>query len=339
MDRVGGFHTRPAKTVGRLCALVSELQMSWDARGLQWTRTARKSCEMNRSLIKLAAYVQIVLAIVSATGCSTTQPFFAHETPELQHYLSAATRVEYPDVQTESLAETVNAQPPLTLGNHAYTEYWDLELEECISIALQNAKFFVTTTGNSELRQNVGSQFISGTADQFGSIYDVAVQQTRTQSIPLTIDGNGNRTLPRGVLRANQIGGVEDALAEFDAQTSGFVSWGNTDRARNTGPTTHSIHNCSKQSMQRSSMQSASEPQRVAWRLCVNRLSTSQKRGLGQCRSRCDQRLDRSTRSPSTASLMRNRGTMINRIPVVLASLNEDISIAEFEVQVPQLGT
>ncbi len=191
---------------------------------------------MNRSLIKLAAYVQIVLAIVSATGCSTTQPFFAHETPELQHYLSAATRVEYPDVQTESLAETVNAQPPLTLGNHAYTEYWDLELEECISIALQNAKFFVTTTGNSELRQNVGSQFISGTADQFGSIYDVAVQQTRTQSIPLTIDGNGNRTLPRGVLRANQIGGVEDALAEFDAQTSGFVSWGNTDRARNTGP-------------------------------------------------------------------------------------------------------
>ncbi len=34
---------------------------------------------------------------------------------------------------------------------------------------------------------------------------------------------------------------------------------------------------------------------------------------------------------------MRNRGTMINRIPVVLASLNEDISIAEFEVQVRNL--
>ena len=35
--------------------------------------------------------------------------------------------------------------------------------------------------------------------------------------------------------------------------------------------------------------------------------------------------------------LMRNRGTLINRIPVVLASLNEDISIAEFEVQVRNL--
>ncbi len=35
--------------------------------------------------------------------------------------------------------------------------------------------------------------------------------------------------------------------------------------------------------------------------------------------------------------LMRNRGTLINRIPVVLASLNEDISIADFEIQVRNL--
>ncbi len=34
---------------------------------------------------------------------------------------------------------------------------------------------------------------------------------------------------------------------------------------------------------------------------------------------------------------MRNRGTLVNRIPVVLASLNEDISIADFEVQVRNL--
>ena len=35
--------------------------------------------------------------------------------------------------------------------------------------------------------------------------------------------------------------------------------------------------------------------------------------------------------------LMRNRGTMVNRIPVVLASLNEDVSIADFEIQVRNL--
>src|SRR5690606_15054554 len=76
----------------------------------------------------------------------------------------------------------------------------------------------------------------SGTSDQFGSVFDVAMQQSSTQSIPLTIDGNGNRILARGVQRANQIGGVEDALAEFDAQVSGFISYNTTDRPRNVGP-------------------------------------------------------------------------------------------------------
>ncbi len=293
---------------------------------------------MNRSLIKLAAYVQIVLAILSATGCSTTQPFFAHETPELQHYLSAATQIEYPDVESESLAETVNAQPPLTLGNHAYTEYWDLELEECISIALQNAKFFVTTSGNSELRQNVGSQFISGTADQFGSIYDVAVQQTRTQSIPLTIDGNGNRTLPRGVLRANQIGGVEDALAEFDAQTSGFFSWGNTDRARNTGPN-------NPFNPQQFQAVDATQQYAISKRTATGGVATLRQQIVYGRNNVALGNVARAVTSDWTAvleaqvqhPLMRNRGTMINRIPVVLASLNEDISITEFEVQVRNL--
>ena len=42
----------------------------------------------------------------------------------------------------------------MTIGNHDY-QFWDLSLEECTSIALQNAKFFVTTGGNSESRQNV----------------------------------------------------------------------------------------------------------------------------------------------------------------------------------------
>ena len=296
---------------------------------------------MKRSLIKSAAYVQIVLAILSATGCSTTQPFFANESPQLQHYLSAATRIEYPDVATESLAETVNCHPPLTLGNHDYSQYWDLDLEECVSIALQNAKFFVTTSGTSELRQNVAAQFTSGTADQFGSIYDVAIQQSRTQSIPLTIDGAGNRTLPRGVLRANQIGGVEDALSEFDAQTSGFINYGNTDRARNTGP--GNIFNPQLFQAVDTTQQSA-----ISKRLATGGVATLRQQvvyGSNNVPTVGNPFAARSVASDWTAileaqvqhPLMRNRGTLINRIPVVLASLNEDISIAEFEVQVRNL--
>ena len=293
---------------------------------------------MNRSLIKPAAYLQIVLAILSATGCSTTQPFFAGESPELQHYLGVATRIEYPDVQTESLAETTNCHPPLTLGNHDYGQYWDLELEECVSIALQNAKFFVTTSGTTELRQNVAAQFTSGTADQFGSIYDVAIQQSRTQSIPLTVDGAGNRTLPRGVLRANQIGGVEDALAEFDAQTSGFINWANTDRARNTGP--NNPFNPQLFQAQDVTQQSA-----ISKRTATGGVATLRQQVIYGSNNVAVGPIARAVPSDWTAlieaqiqhPLMRNRGTLINRIPVVLASLNEDISIVEFEVQVRNL--
>ncbi len=48
---------------------------------------------MNRSLIKFAAYLQLLVALFMATGCATTQPFFAHESPDLQYYLGAATKV------------------------------------------------------------------------------------------------------------------------------------------------------------------------------------------------------------------------------------------------------
>lgn len=293
---------------------------------------------MNRSLIKSAAYLQLLVTLFMATGCATTQPFFANESPDLQHYLGSATKVEYPDVQTASLAETTEAMPPLTLSNHNYGEYWDIELEECVSIALQNSKFFFTTTGAAEVRQNVASQFTSGTSDQFGSIYDIAIQQSTTQSIPLTVDGQGNRVLPRGVLRANQIGGVEDALAEFDAQTSSFLSWSNTDRPRNTAPNIP----LNPQFFQSDDVTQQSA---LSKRYATGGVATLRQQTIYSTNNIPVGANGRAVRSDWTAileaqiqhPLMRNRGTMINRIPVVLASLNEDIAITEFEVQVRNL--
>jgi len=293
---------------------------------------------MNRSLIKPAAYLQIVLAILSATGCSVTQPFFANESPNLQHYLGSATQIEYPDVQTESLAETINCHPPLSLSNHDYSQYWDVSLEECISIALQNSKFFVTTTGLAEIRQNVATQFTSGTSDQVGSIYDIALQQTRTQSIPLTVDGNGNRTLPRGVLRANQIGGVEDALAEFDAQTSSFVNLATTDRARNTGA--DNPFNPRQFTALDVTQQSAISKRIATGGVATLRQQTifgSNNVGIGNIARAVSSDWTSLVEAQIQHPLMRNRGTLVNRIPIVLASLNEDIAIAEFEINVRNL--
>ena len=293
---------------------------------------------MKPQLFRLTAYSQLLLAVFMATGCTPTQPFFLNESPDLQYYLNTASRIEYPDVATESLAETLQSAPPLTIGNHDY-QFWDLTLEQCTSIALQNARFFVTTGGNSETRNNVAAQFTSATADQLGSIYDVALQQTTTQSIPLTVDGAGNRTLPRGVLRANQIGGVEDALAEFDAQFSTFVDTSITDRPQNTG-----VANTINPPLSQAT--NVTHQAALSKRFATGGVATIREQVL-YSRNNVDTTgvFGRSTPSDYTAlveaqvqhPLMRNRGTLVNRIPVVLASLNEDIELTDFEIQVRNL--
>ena len=293
---------------------------------------------MKRSLFRITAYVQLGIMILVATGCAQTQPYFLRETPDLQYYLDTATAIEYPDVEVDSLPEATGALPPLTIGNHDY-KFWDLSLEECVAMALQNSKFLITTSGNAEFRQNVAAQFTSGQAEQFGSIYDTAIQQSTTQSIPLTVDGNGNRLLPRGVLRANQIGGVEDALAEFDAQASGFFSIDNGDRPANIQPgnSLNPQFPKSRNITQQSALSKRFATGGVAtWRQQISySKNNTPVNAIGS----------RSVVSDWTAALeaqiqhplMRNRGTFINRIPVVLASLNEDTSLTDFEVQVRNL--
>ncbi|MEM0927400.1 MAG: TolC family protein, partial [Planctomycetota bacterium] len=290
---------------------------------------------MNRSLFQFAAHVQIALAVLLATGCAPTQPFFVGESPSLQHYLDHATEIEYPDVEVNSLPETTQALPPLTVANHDY-EFWDLSLEQCVQMALHNAKYLITTGGTAETRQNVASQFVSGSPAQFGSVFDVALQQTTTQSIPLTTDGNGNRLLPRGAVRANQIGGVEDALAEFDTVTSGFLDFSNTDRPQNVSvvnPESQFIRNYNN-----------NQQLAISKRLASGGVATLRQQ-LQYSRNETGNIVPRAAISDYTTiieaqvqhPLMRNRGTYINRIPVMLASMNEDISIATFESQVRNL--
>ncbi|MEM9367778.1 MAG: TolC family protein [Planctomycetota bacterium] len=290
---------------------------------------------MKPAYMRTAAYLQLGLTVLMAVGCTPTQPFFLNESPDLQYYLSQATQIEYPDVDVQSLPDTVETLPPLTIGNHDY-QFWNLTLEEAVAMALQNAKFFITTSGIAETRQNVADQFISGTADQFGSIYDIAIQQSTTQSVPLTVDGNGNRVLPRGVLRASQVGGIEDALAEFDAQSSGFLNYSNTDRpANSTIAATQSDDFTSQSAISKRIVTGGVATLRH--NLTYGKNNLLEIVGPGSALRNVDSDYTVTVEAQVQHPLMRNRGTLVNRIPVVLASLNEDISISEFEIQVRNL--
>jgi outer membrane protein TolC len=158
--------------------------------------------------------VALLLTVLTAfTGCHPTQPFYLHEDGDLSHYIDQATDLEYPDVEAAGLEEASCSQPPITLSDPDVAEYWELSLEEAVSIALHNSKVI----------RNLGSVTPFGFADALtgrtaasATVYDPAISETD----------------------------VEGALASFDAQLSltgtgtggqtGFLS--RTDRPQNVIP-------------------------------------------------------------------------------------------------------
>jgi outer membrane protein TolC len=144
--------------------------------------------------------------------------------------------------------------------------------------------------------------------------------------------------LPRGAARANQVGGVEDALSEFDAQFSAFFSYNKTDRARNVQP--GNVFN----------------PPQFQASDTTGQMALSKRMATGGIVSARSQSIYSSNNilAPSIARafprdysqvlefqvqhpLLRGRGTSVNRIPVVLARINEDLSLVDFEERVRNL--
>src|SRR5580692_7937133 len=77
-------------------------------------------------------------------GCKPTTPFYLRDDGDLSHYKGVATQIEYPDVESDRIADVAKAAPPLTLTNAEAREIWDLSLQECIQITLANSKIMRT---------------------------------------------------------------------------------------------------------------------------------------------------------------------------------------------------
>ena len=283
------------------------------------------------------AHLAILLAFLTVfTGCHPTQPFYFHEDGDLSHYLDHATAIEYPDVELASLAEVTQAAVPRTISTPDFKEIWDLSLEEVVSITMQN----------SQVIRNLGAVTQIGFADPLigrtggaSTIYDPAINQTLAANAPHPVDGGSGSVIPAGsdpTPRAQQIGGVEDALSEFDAQFFSSAFYQTQNRPRNLDPTNPFV-----------SQFLATQSQNL------NQVSTISKRmatgGVVSLRNRNDysRSNQESLAVPSfwTAALeveyqqplLRGRGTQINRIPIVLARINEDINLATFESSVKNL--
>lgn len=144
----------------------------------------------------------LVLALCGGllwTGCRWGKEYhFLHDDGQLRYYKDVATEIEYPDAESGNAELIAAMMPPRTLRNEQPPEYWPVSLREAAQIAL----------ANSTVMRDLGGRVINA-PQTVRSVYDPAIQE----SDPLY--------------------GVEGALSAFDASFSTSVFWEKNDRSLN----------------------------------------------------------------------------------------------------------
>jgi outer membrane protein TolC len=168
--------------------------------------------------------VVALLILGTLLGCHPQQPFYFHEDGDLSHYIDQATEIEYPDVEAESLDDVTHAEPPLSLDNPTPREMWELKLQEAVRITLENSKVMRSLSGRfvsqAALRPQTGDapDALLTRPEAIRTVYDTAI----VESSPF---GGGLLGVP----------GVESALAAFDAQFAANLFWNRGNRQQNVG--------------------------------------------------------------------------------------------------------
>lgn len=160
----------------------------------------------------------VLLGALCLAGCHPQQPKFFFEDGDLSHFVDVATEIEYPDVHEASLDEVTAAREPLTLENADSFEMWDLPLQDVVKITL----------ANSQVIRSLGGRFASQgplQQPQTGEAPDALTQ--RPQQAVTTFDP--------AIMETNPQFGVESALAAFDTNFTTSMIWQRNDRPQNFG--------------------------------------------------------------------------------------------------------
>lgn len=269
-------------------------------------------------------WVWLTCAATLSSGCAPTQPFFFHEDGDLSHYKDVATEIEFPDVCQPPLADAASSLAPLSIRNFDDLAPWELTLDEAVHTALANSKVIrqVNTSAISPVVPQPDS--ILRSPDAFPTIYDPAIQES------------------------NPTTGVEGALSDFDAQLASSVLWERNERPVNVGGIGDAIFARNFQ-QDRGTFQaqlSKTAATGSTFSLANNTVydfNNNPTRGIPS---------DWTTNVEAqvTQPLLQGAGTQFNRIAgpnssiqnrfftgfngVVIARINNDIALADFEAQV-----
>jgi len=274
---------------------------------------------------------------VLVVGCNPRQPIYRGGGGDLSHYLDRATDIEYPDVEIRPLDEVTQAHEPLTVQDNNFQSFWDLSLEEAISIALHNNKLIrgYGTPGLQNSRVAPGIDNVVNGVNQAGTMYNVAIRESEPGIIgtPGQIPPAGN--IPTNTsLDVNQ--GVESALAEFDAQFTSSVFWERLDRPRNT--ILDSFNNIFVQD-QLNFQTELSKKSATGTQFFLRNITGYTKNNLPAALQALPSFYSTQMEAEFRQPLMRGRGELINRMPVIFARINTDQELANLEAQLQNMIT
>lgn len=259
---------------------------------------------INRRYIFIkSACISALLLTAMFLGCTPSRPHYLREPGELRTYVDSQIKIEYPDVQTESLDEVTNTKSPITLSKPNFDKPWDLPLQEAVQTALRNSKVI----------RNLGSVTPFGFADGLSG---------RTAGATTVYDPAIFETDPRT--------GVQAALSEFDAQFTTSMFWQKTDRPQNVSTNDFGFvpFNYQQDLGQIDLGLTKKAATGTQFSLRNQTIYDKNNRGFGRALPS-----DWYTAIEGEVShpLLRGNGTMVNRIPLLLARINTDVSVAMFE--------
>ena len=275
-------------------------------------------------------------------GCYPSQPMYLRDTGDLSYFVNQATEIEYPDVETTRLNEVEHAHQPITVINADFTSFYDLTLEQCVQISLQNTKTIrgYGTPGLSGTRVNPGIDNLSNGPNGAGTLWNVAIRETEPGFIgtPGQISSPASITTNTG-LDGNQ--GVESALADFDAQFTSSMTWARTDEPRNVVPNFSSFSDFQQDQVQwQSEIAKKSANGTQLFVRNVNSytdnnvpLNTDPIQGFQVLSNTYRAAIEAEIRQP----LLRGRGAFIQRMPIVVSRIGTDQEIANLEAQVQNM--
>ena len=288
------------------------------------------------------------LFLLALTGCHPQQPVFLNERGDLTHYIDRALEVSYPDVESCSLDEVIHSHEPLTLENSDSFDLWDMPLEEAVRITLSNSQVIRTLGGRYASTGPVQQPQTGEAPDALlrSSSNDAAIGSTFDPAIT-EAGGSGNFTN----------GGAEQALSQFDAQFRSTFQYNKNDRPQNFN-VDNNIFNQLNQFFARDLEQDTG-----TYSAEIRKTTASGGTFFVRHNSAYD-----SNNSPSRAlysdwnvnfeaefrqPLLQGAGAQYNRIAgpfnpflgvgdsgmngVVLARINTDVSLADFEIRVRDL--